>query len=123
MEQNTSTLATRLSAVQRELEALIRSLADTVTELPDNPRIRRVSGNPAVFILRAKDLGSSWSPEYHDFKVQYKAIHDKLFGHPLDVFEWWSTVRTAGKLKLSDDYVLSLHPDVIKHVNKLLEVV
>lgn len=79
-----------------------------------------MSGGANVFIIKSGDLGASWSPEYHDFKIQYKAIHDRLFEHPLDAIEWWNTVRANGRLKLKDDHTLFLHPDVIKYVDTLL---
>lgn len=67
-----------LAKYEEALEALKQDLTDKIRSLPDNPKIHRVKGNPHCFIMGSKDLGSIWSPEYHDFKHQYEVIIEMI---------------------------------------------
>ena len=122
MQTDCIAIMDKVRAAQRELEKTIADLANAVPRLPDNPKIRRITSSPAIFTLSAKSLDPIWSVEYHDFEIQYKIIHAQMVKHPLDVTDWWMRVRTAGKIKIGDDRMLFLHPDVVKHVDKLLGI-
>ena len=108
----------KIRSAQLALEEVVSELAVSIGDLPDNPNIVRRASQPSVFT--SKDLGSVWSPEYYDFRIQYEAIREGITQHPLNVLEWWDGVRDSGKVKTSDGSVLVLHPDVIKHVDDLI---
>lgn len=110
----------KIRSAQTALEEAVSELTVSIGDLPDNPDIVRRSSHPSVFAVNSKDLGSIWSPEYHDFKVQYEAIREGITKHPLDVLEWWDGVRDSGKIKTREGTALVLHPDVIKHVDALI---
>lgn len=110
----------KIRLAQRVLEEAVSELSTSIGDLPDNPNIVRRASNPSVFTASSKDLGSVWSPEYYDFRIQYEAIREGISKHPLDVLEWWEDVRDSGKIKTREGTALVLHPDVIKHVDALI---
>ena len=55
-----------LEKYEQALQCLKEDLITRIRDLPDNPKIHRVKGNPRCFVMRSNDLGECWSPEYHD---------------------------------------------------------
>lgn len=58
------------------VETLVSRLKQAILDLPDNPRIKRLSKN--CFVAKSKDVFASgnWTPVHHDFKAQYRHIVD-----------------------------------------------
>lgn len=67
-----------LAKYEQALQNLKDDLIAKIRDLPDNPKIHRVKESPHCFIMRFKDLGDCWSPEYHDFKYQYEVIIEMI---------------------------------------------
>lgn len=63
-----------IKEILQQMEDLKQQIIDNVREIPDNPKIKRISDKPSCFIVNFKDLGDNWSPEYHDSKYQTKTI-------------------------------------------------
>ena len=51
-------------------------MSDILAQSRDNPKIDRI--NEVCFTIKSSDLGSNWSPFYHDHKAQYDFIITKL---------------------------------------------
>ena len=68
----------------------ILAIADVIEQLPENSKLTVISNNPVVFTISSKDLGSSWLPEAHMYKAQYKYIADYIREHPIAFIRWWS---------------------------------
>lgn len=121
MNEPTPTLSEELDRAQRRLDEILRRIAERVEALPDNPRVRRVSAN--AFTLSASDLGSNWSPFYHDFKAQYRAVADAIRGGNVAtstarlraIISSRSVGNSAGR------FARTLHPEVVAHLKRLLD--
>lgn len=108
-------------ARHNERKQLILSRLDAeIRALPDNPRIKRMSAR--AFLMRASDLGSNWSPRYHDFKLCYSEIAKAVTRSP-DPDNVLNGIIESGKLKIyrgvSSWDVVPLHPDVIEKLKTL----
>jgi hypothetical protein len=113
-------ISTTLKAeTQRHTEEVARirgRLQAQLNALPDNPRITRLASS--CFTMSSSNLGSSWAPQYHDFKVQYQALIT-LCDKAHDIRRSLITVLRAKSLKQPHG-LLRLHPDVIKNVRHIL---
>lgn len=129
------TVLTQVNTIQREIKeatkrlaVLIDTLQAMIAELPDNPRINRLSKN--CFTIRSKDLGNNWTPEHHDFKWQYNAIIVDLQNRgPMDAMSKLQAIIGSGKVHRPGSPVspaygnyVNLHPDVITNLRTLLEL-
>jgi hypothetical protein len=91
---------------------------------PDNPDIKRLSDN--CFILRSSKLGNNWTPEYHDFKYQYRVIAgraDEL--SPVAFLSFLSNVISTGKhydRNHDRNRTIYFHPEVITNIKAALGV-
>lgn len=108
---------------QKVVERLRAELEAAICDLPDNPRIKRLSKN--AFVVNSSDLsGGRWGAESQDFKAQYRAIIGLLDNVPLA--QGIERIREAldrQSIRMSADrcsYTLHLHPDVISKVRGLL---
>ena len=100
----------RAEALRHEAEvARIRHLLTWQMErLPDNPRISRLGYD--CFTISSKDLGTVWSPEYHDFKYQYHILLD-LCDQTGDIRRKLLTALRAKQFRKTDKALVRLHPD------------
>ena len=84
--------------------------------LPDNPCVNRLSDN--CYSMSSKDLGATWSAEYHDFKYQYRALI-KLCDTSTDIRKSLFKALKEQMFKVGD-VAVKLHPEVIKNVRQVL---
>ena len=102
-------------------ERLRAQIAVRIKSLPDNPGIHRL--NDRCFILRSKDLGCNWTPEYHDFKRQYvllsRCIERK---RPETLLSFLRTTVQKSSFKVNNNYTVKLHPDVVGYLRRLFGV-
>lgn len=100
-----------------QLQTIRDDISQQLLELPQNPRINPV-GQSGAFTIKASDLGTqNWTASYHNFKTQYQALSDLVVqkGSPETIISRLNQALDAQRIK-----GISLHPDVIEHVRKLL---
>lgn len=125
------------NAVEKAKEALT-SINTMIKALPDNPNITRLSSGAFVASSQYIFRSGNWTPEYHDFKVQYEAVAAELTRVPVtDIHKKFVTIlnegfvmRRATPIKVDcfgntvavghAAYRVNLHPDVINHLKNLL---
>jgi len=110
-----------ITAVNTAMERLIQSvedLAKAVESHQDNPRIKRREGN--AFVLKLSDLGTNWTPEYHDFKLQYEAIAALLRRNPFQAVSVLQSAVAKGTVDTERKKNLRMHPDVVASLQRLL---
>ncbi len=109
--------------VRREFEAkqrrIVQGLQQVLASAPDNPKIHRLDSR--CFVLRFKDLGSNWSPEYHDWRSQYQYISDLFTTHSLGTaLRLVVIVIRKGKLRIpSERHTKYFAPEVRKYLRSL----
>lgn len=127
----------KVQNAREELRNSVYELADALTQLPQNPAIRPIKGPCLMFIVKRKDLGDKWSPEYMQWRYQYGVIADAFRHDPLHAIDWWLDKRRLGRIvKYRYDYdpfsgkfvriekcaEIDLHPEVIRNVDELLGI-
>ena len=111
----------------------ILAIADAIEQLPENSKLTVISNNPVVFTIKSKDLGSSWLPEAHMYKTQYKYIADYIREHPIAFIRWWSDRKDSSTIpvytKKADAWCwintsirVVLSEEVMKNIDKLLGI-
>lgn len=125
----------KLQQIPKKLEEIQRireAISKAILELPDNPRIQRISDNPRCFVMSSKDVFSpnqygytdmriknNMSVFFHDFKAQYELIAEVLKkSHCENIISTLQYIIKNGTLK-GRNY-RRFHPDVIKHLGTLL---
>lgn len=112
----------QIKELGERLEEIRRVIKEKISSLPGNPRINRLSDSPNCFVMQSKDLENSWSPEYHDFKIQYERIIQEINkAGAFNVINRLREITQSGNVKGLRGHSLRLHPDVVEHLNKLLE--
>ena len=117
-----------LNSLYQKAERLRRLLCMKIESLPQNDNIKIISESPKIFILNSSNLSStSWTPQYYDFKSQYKFISEVLVKiHHTKISDTISHMIKKGWVtKRGDSYWrsqegLRLHPDVVEHLKTLL---
>ncbi len=115
-------IAQQITETTAQLHGLIEQLSAMIAALPDNPRINRI--NDKCFIVSFKDLGRNWTPEYHDFRCQYRAII-RAMQRSKSIDALRTLRRIIGAQQVSNESgkgYTKLHPDVIVNLQKLLGV-
>lgn len=116
--------------LQQKLKAISEKIQSKILELPDNPNIERLGGGAftmnisQVFASKTHNL----SPEYYDFKYQYKKIAEVIERiEPSAVFEKLERICENGKLEYVGNGMhgstrnhLTFHPDVISYIKELI---
>lgn len=105
--------------LQRVKDAIIERIAS----LPDNPRIRRFPNSSNAFVINSRDLGSNWSPKYHDFRRQYAFLVSEIERRGLpSILSMLEEVIERGFLydTKSPPAKHTFHPDVIEHLILLI---
>ncbi len=110
------TLSAELEAARATLEGVLSRIADAVKALPDNPKINRIDDN--CFTVSASDLGSNWTPGYHDFKSQYEAVAAEIkSGNVTTAAGRLKKIVSSGRVRPGGRF---LHPTVVAHLKTLL---
>jgi len=116
----TSSLRRDFLTAAAKLRHVVNALTRKIEDLPDNPRIKRLTRN--CFVVSSRDLGSNWTPTHHDFKAQYRlivaAIQRASAGRAFAVLR--NIVREQ-QIKPLRRQPLTLHPDVVAHLTTLIK--
>jgi len=108
-----------LQAQQEAIHKIKEELQAAISALPDNPSIKRLGHG--AFTISSKDLGNNWTPEFHDFKIQYGiliTLIDKT--QPDKLANVLTEVINNGKLRDKDrNRTVYFHPEVIKLLKEL----
>jgi hypothetical protein len=88
-----------------------------IADLPDNPKINRVTTK--CFVMKSSDLGRNWSPEYHDFRIQYKSVIFCI-KRSRNVIAALRQITINKKVQTSHGNFITLHPEVIANLKTLL---
>lgn len=122
---------------RQEFVNSVYEVADAIIQLPENPNIHEIKGSCLMFVVRLKDLGGLWTPQYLSFRYQYNVIAEHFRTDPLHALDWWLVKRKLGKIirykyhydpwsgrmiNCGRDYEVQLHPEVIKHVDEFLGI-
>lgn len=104
--------------MQRQVKELKDRLRTRIEELPDNPKIQRMSDT--AFVMNIKDIGPEaiLSPLYHDFKAQYRIISDLIDRAPVE-----EVSRILDRIFKDGTYVYKgqstkFHPEVIRNLRE-----
>lgn len=115
----TDTISSRLLAAAHEIDQLVEELATRIEELPQNPRITKLS--EAAFTLRFTDLGRNWTPEHHDFSRQYSLIAAIIRKSGVSCVAKLQSIIAAGKVPYGTGrHHITLHPGVVEHLSTLI---
>jgi hypothetical protein len=121
-QEKAAVVTAEIDNATMQLAALLDELNGMIEGLPDNPKINRI--NDQCFTLRFKDLNTSnWSPEYYDFKRQYRKVIEALKSvatiHALEEFR-----KIVGQGWIHDLSMpmrrFKFHPDVLANLKSLL---
>jgi hypothetical protein len=119
MSKITSDLKRNIAERQAITGRIVELLRKEIGELPDNPRITRISNAPRCFTMSLKGLGGNWSVEHHDFSIQYRRLLDKIERNPEDAV---GVLRRAIASKgvawpeAGKHRTLKFHPDVERNL-------
>ncbi len=100
-----------------------REIKTKVASLPDNPRIKRLPGIERCFTISNKDLGNNWSPEYHDFREQYRFICDQITRvHFTKIIPFLKRIIEKGVIYETNTTRTrhTFHPDAIEYLKGLI---
>jgi len=98
-----------------QIEAIKEQLYTKISELPDNANIKRLD-----IINSSQIIGKPFSPEYHDYKHQYKLIIKYLKTCEITNFE--NSLNTIIKTSIVRDGNRSvrLNPEVVKYLKTII---
>lgn len=119
-EDNAKLLIIESTVIRARAERIKDELGRLILDLPDNPEIKRLSSNPNCYIINSsvinKDLHHTLSPEYYDFKYQYKKLVEKI--DTMNILQFSDNLKKIindGKFNVgSNNEVIKLHPKVIE---------
>lgn len=110
--------AKRMDEIKAEMDRLREELARELLAVPDNPKIRRLAAN--AFVISSADLGSNWSPDFHDHKAQGRWLADAVL-RAVDPIEFLNDVVLYGKARDSaEKRVRYFAPEVAAYVKSLI---
>jgi len=132
---NATAIVREIVRHKAEMDRLVSAFKARIAELPDNPRIQRLS--PKCFVASFSDvtanqtvertdgskthIGSNWSPEHHDFKEQYRHLIElvsRSSDRPIQIV--YDAIK-SGRIRVGEPkYTITLHPDVVWHLRELL---
>jgi len=104
-----------------QIEAIKEQLYTKISELPDNANIKRLDSDSNCFIINSSQIiGKPFSPEYHDYKHQYKLIIKYLKTCEITNFE--NSLNTIIKTSIVRDGNRSvrLNPEVVKYLKTII---
>ena len=97
-----------------------KSIVDMILELPDNTNIERQGKHG--FSVKSSEVfkHNNLSPEYYDFKRQYKMIANKLESMPIEnTVDWLLVLLEKGSIYYKNTN-FKLHPEVIEYIKGIL---
>jgi hypothetical protein len=105
----------------QQIEKIKRNLYDQINALPQNENITVLSETPSIFVVKSNDVfGQPFSPEWHDYKAQYKMIVEELETSRIETFEAkLQSIITTGKIK-SGNTIFTLNPAVVEFVRSII---
>ena len=99
-----------------------QTLVDRIGALPDNPRIQRLTDK--CFVIMSSDLDDNWTPNYHDFRLQYRLLQALVmktsFEKLKSTLEGVVATGTLPVTTLQYDRGFKLHPDVIANLKAMI---
>ncbi len=105
--------------LQEKINAISEKIKAKILELPDNPNIKRVGGGFTMSIKEIFKNDSILSPEYYDFKSQYKKIAEAIENNKQgNVFAMLENICKNPKTSILK---MKLHPEVVAHLKNMLE--
>ena len=112
-------LGKKLAEYQKLHDQIRAELKQKIIELPDNPRVKRLSSG--AMIVSSKDLvGQPWSAFYHDFEAQHKQLIELVEElTPQEFLVRIGTIIEKGRFWKPGGASLVFHPDVIEHLKNL----
>jgi hypothetical protein len=112
------------NAYKMKVDVLNEKLIQKIEALPQNPRLTKIGEN--TFVIKHSDMGTNWTPFFHDFKHQYtflRAIienHDinqteRIFQEIMDKgsYRLTKTIKTTNGHEFLSKQTYYFHPDVI----------
>ena len=108
----------KLIEAESKVKDIVAQIAKLIESCPDNPNIERIE-NGNSFLIRVKDLSKNFnlSPDYYDFKYQYKLISEYLQKNSNSIAI--NKILNDKKILVNGSYI-TLHPDVCENVKKIL---
>lgn len=111
----------KLGKIEKLIDGLKQEIAEPLLSGSDNPKIRRLPGKPNCFVISSASLGNNWSPFYHDFHEQYRMLVEIIGKTRLECL-----ASVLGDICTKNTYWdghrnVRFHPDVIAHLNNVLE--
>jgi hypothetical protein len=104
-------ILTSIEDLQRQIDSIKESIAAKVRELPDNPRIQRLGDG--CFLIHRADIGQNWTPQHHDFRVQYERIIVEVNKLPISQIPgFFKRVIEEGKIRETGGHYFTFHNDV-----------
>ncbi len=103
-----------------------KRLSEAILAFPDNDKIQRIDGNPNCFMVRSSELGDNWTPEFHDFKKQYKMLVEiiekaepsKILDKLRKIVEKGTFIVRSSPLGASRTY--RFHPKVVDYLSEVI---
>ena len=96
---------------------LRKKLADDIRKIPDNPKIRRMG--PNCFVISSSNLGTDWTPWFHDWPAQAAWLADVIEKHSEDPVAVLRQIARDGTFRKGDE-TKRFAPEVCKHVADLI---
>ena len=105
----------KLIEAESKVKDIVAQIAKLIESCPDNTKIER-TGNS--FLIRVKDLSKNFnlSPDYYDFKYQYKLISEYLQKNSNSIAI--NKILNDKKILVDGSYI-TLHPEVFENVKKI----
>jgi hypothetical protein len=96
-----------------------------ILSLPDTSPANRINSN-CFTILKSQLNSRSWSPEFYDFKAQYKAIAEELDHYEPENIERKLKLMVEKKQftisrGLNVPYIFLLHDDVVNYLKTIFK--
>jgi len=113
-------IATEVAEAKAVLDRVRVSLQDKIKALQDNPKIKRMPGNPRAMVVSFKDIGKNWSVAHHDFKQQYEMLAQELDrGDSIGVLDKLRGIIESRVIRDRNGSV-TLHPMVVGNLNQMM---
>lgn len=111
-----------VSNILKQIEDLKNSIADNINQMPDNPKIKRLSTNPHCFIVNSKDLEDNLSAEYYDTKYQAKMIIEiiKSRENLNSIKNMLDEIANTGIYKVNDGHRMFFNTQVREYIKNIL---